>query len=136
MNDDSYVHMKGVTIMTEEKMNGDNCSCTIIHEDIIERVKGSIPQEEVLYDLAELFKVFGDTTRIKMLCALFQSEMCVCDIAALLGMTQSAVSHQLRVLKQARLVKNRRDGKVVYYSLDDEHVKQIFDQGLVHVNER
>jgi ArsR family transcriptional regulator, lead/cadmium/zinc/bismuth-responsive transcriptional repressor len=120
----------------EEKQTIDSCSCTIIHEDVVTRVKDSIPQDETLYDLAELFKVFGDTTRIKILCALFQSEMCVCDIAALLGMTQSAVSHQLRVLKQTRLVKFRKEGKVVYYSLEDEHVKHIFDQGLIHISER
>lgn len=120
----------------EEKQIIDSCSCTIIHEDVVTRVKDSIPQDETLYDLAELFKVFGDTTRIKILCALFQSEMCVCDIAALLGMTQSAVSHQLRVLKQTRLVKFRKEGKVVYYSLEDEHVKHIFDQGLIHISER
>jgi ArsR family transcriptional regulator len=94
-----------------------------------------MPEEEYLYDLAELFKVFGDTTRIKILYALFASEMCVCDIASLINMTQSAVSHQLRVLKQARLVKYRKDGKVVYYSLDDEHIKHIFDQGLMHITE-
>lgn len=122
--------------MTEEKFNIESCNCTIIHEDIIHKVKESIPEEETLYDLAELFKVFGDTTRIKILCALFQSEMCVCDIAYLLGMTQSAVSHQLRVLKSARLVKFRKEGKVVYYSLDDDHVKHIFNEGLVHINER
>lgn len=120
----------------EEKQTIDSCSCTIIHEDVVMRVKDLIPQDETLYDLAELFKVFGDTTRIKILCALFQSEMCVCDIAALLGMTQSAVSHQLRVLKQTRLVKFRKEGKVVYYSLEDEHVKHIFDQGLIHISER
>lgn len=120
----------------EEKNIVESCNCTIIHEDIISKVKESIPQEELLYDLADLFKIFGDTTRIKILCALFQAEMCVCDIAALLGMTQSSISHQLRVLKQARLVKYRRDGKVVYYSLEDEHVKHIFDQGLVHISEK
>ncbi|WP_456297980.1 ArsR/SmtB family transcription factor [Geosporobacter ferrireducens] len=96
-------------------------------------VKEKMPAEETLYDLAELFKVFGDTTRIKILCALFEAEMCVCDIAILLGMNQSAISHQLRVLKQARLVKYRRDGKVVYYSLDDDHIKHIFDQGFIHI---
>jgi len=94
-----------------------------------------MPQEETLYDLAELFKVFGDSTRIRILWALDEAEMCVCDISVLLNMTQSAISHQLRVLKQAKLVKNRKEGKVVYYSLDDEHVKQIFDQGLTHINE-
>jgi ArsR family transcriptional regulator, lead/cadmium/zinc/bismuth-responsive transcriptional repressor len=122
--------------MSEEKINIESCNITIIHEDVVQKVKECIPAEETLYDLAELFKVFGDSTRIKILCALFQSEMCVCDIAALLGMTQSAVSHQLRVLKSARLVKFKKEGKVVYYSLDDEHVKHIFDQGLIHISER
>jgi len=114
----------------------DTCNCNVIHEDVVKRVKETIPQEETLYDLADLFKTFGDSTRIKIICALFQSEMCVCDIAALLGMNQSAISHQLRVLKQARLVKYRKEGKVVYYSLDDDHVKGIFDQGLAHLNEK
>jgi DNA-binding transcriptional ArsR family regulator len=114
----------------------EKCSCNVIHEDVVTNVKRNMPEEEVLYDLAELFKVFGDSTRIKILYALFQSEMCVCDLAALLGMTQSAISHQLRVLKQSKLVKNRKDGKVVYYSLDDDHVKHIFDQGLIHIKEK
>ena len=95
-----------------------------------------MPQEETLYDLADIFKVLGDSTRVKILSALFQAEMCVCDIAALLGMTQSAISHQLRVLKQARLVKYRKDGKVGYYSLEGEQGKSIFDQGLVHIAEK
>ena len=118
-----------------DKYNSELCECTIIHDDIISSVRSQMPEEETLYDLAELFKVFGDTTRVKILCALFESEMCVCDISALLNMTQSAISHQLRVLKSAKLVKNRKDGKVVYYSLDDEHIKHIFDQGLAHVTE-
>ena len=120
----------------DSKTNVESCSCSVIHEEVVGRVRESMPEEETLYDLAELFKVFGDTTRIKILCALFESEMCVCDIAALLCMNQSAISHQLRVLKQTRLVKYRKEGKVVYYSLDDEHVKQIFDHGLVHINEK
>jgi ArsR family transcriptional regulator, lead/cadmium/zinc/bismuth-responsive transcriptional repressor len=120
----------------EENINVESCNCSIIHEDVVNEVKKHIPQEETLYDLADLFKVLGDSTRIKILCALFESEMCVCDISALLGMTQSAISHQLRVLKQARLAKYRKDGKVVYYSLDDEHVKSIFDQGLIHISEK
>ncbi|AFV11662.1 ArsR-like transcriptional regulator [Thermacetogenium phaeum DSM 12270] len=95
-----------------------------------------MPDDECLFDLAELFKVFGDTTRVKILFALFKAEMCVCDLATLLRMSQSAVSHQLRVLKQARLVKCRKEGKMVYYSLDDEHVKQIFDQGMAHITHR
>ncbi|WP_252247528.1 metalloregulator ArsR/SmtB family transcription factor [Clostridium sp. ZBS4] len=113
----------------------ENCKCNIIHEDIVMRVKDLLPQEETLYDLAELFKVFGDSTRIKIICALFESELCVCDMAALLGMTQSAISHQLRTLKSARLVKFRREGKVIYYSLDDEHIKHIFDEGFKHITE-
>lgn len=113
----------------------ERCDCDVIHEDVVNRVKDQMPPEENLYELAELFKVFGDTTRIKILWALDASEMCVCDIAVLLNMTQSAISHQLRVLKQAKLVRSRKDGKIVYYSLDDEHVRQIFDQGLIHINE-
>jgi DNA-binding transcriptional ArsR family regulator len=132
MNNSSYVHMNGGKGMEK---NIEVCTCLTVHEDVIERVKKSIPQEETLYDLAELFKVFGDSTRIRILCVLFETEMCVCDIAALLNMTQSAISHQLRVLKNARLAKYRKEGKVVYYSLDDEHVKQIFDQGLIHIKE-
>lgn len=135
MNSYSDIQMKRNEIM-EERTNIENCSCSIIHDDVVNEVKKHIPEEETLYDLADLFKVLGDSTRIKILCALFQAEMCVCDIAALLGMTQSAISHQLRVLKQSRLVKYRKDGKVVYYSLDDEHVKNIFDQGLLHIAEK
>lgn len=112
-----------------------DCNCNIIHEEIVTEAKSTMPDEEMLYDLAELFKVFGDTTRIKIICALYESELCVCDIANLLNMTQSAVSHQLRTLKAARLVKFRRAGKVVYYSLDDEHIMRIFNEGLNHVNE-
>lgn len=114
----------------------EKCDCVVIHENIVKEVKNKMPPEETLYDLAELFKVFGDSTRIKILWALDEAEMCVCDIAALLNMTQSAISHQLRVLKQAKLVKNRKEGKIVYYSLDDEHVRQIFDQGLIHIREK
>ena len=121
--------------MSDKKTVIDRCDCTVIHEDIVSKVKEKMPKEESLYDLAELFKVFGDLTRVKILSALFESEMCVCDIAYLLKMTQSAISHQLRVLKQAKLVKFRKEGKIVFYSLDDDHVKQIIDQGLVHVNE-
>ena len=111
------------------------CECTYIHEDVICKVKDKMPEDEKLYDLAELFKVFGDSTRIKILCALFEEEMCVCDLSALLNVSQSAISHQLRVLKSARLVRFRRDGKIIYYSLDDEHIKHIFDEGLKHITE-
>lgn len=108
------------------------CDCVHIHEHIQKKV---IPREDILYGLAELFKVFGDPTRIRILYALSAEELCVCDIAAVLNMSQSAISHQLRVLKQSRLVKFRRDGKTVYYSLADSHVKTILDQGLEHVQE-
>ncbi len=121
--------------MTKKYASVDRCDCDVIHKDVIDHVRKEMPEEESLYDLAELFKVFGDSTRIRILSALAVSEMCVCDIANLLNMTQSAISHQLRVLKQAALVKNRREGKVVYYSLDDEHVEQIIDQGMAHINE-
>ena len=120
-------------------MNDENiiekCNCNVIHSDVVERVKKSLPKEEVLYDLAEFFKVFGDSTRIKIICALFESEMCVCDLSALLNVSQSAISHQLKTLKAARLVKYRREGKVIYYSLEDTHIKHIFDDGLKHVKE-
>ena len=113
----------------------ESCSCNVIHKEVVENVKNKLPKEETLYDLAELSKVFGDSTRIKIICSLFESEMCVCDLSVLLNISQSAISHQLRVLKSARLVKFRRAGKVIYYSLDDEHIKQIFDAGLHHITE-
>lgn len=128
--------IKGVKYVKNNKVDFDRCDCTVIHEDVVNSVRDRMPREETLYDLADTFKIFGDTTRIKILYALFASEMCVCDIAALLNMTQSAISHQLRVLKQARLVKFRKEGKIVYYSLDDDHIKQIFDQGLIHINHK
>lgn len=105
------------------------------HPDIVKAVAEKLPDEELLYDVAELFKVFGDSTRVRIICALFESEMCVCDIASVLNMTQSAISHQLRVLKQARLVKYRREGKTVFYSLADKHIQTIFDQAFEHIME-
>ena len=106
-----------------------------IHDDLIRKVSAEMPEENILYDLAELFKIFGDSTRIKILYALFSSEMCVCDISVLLSLSQSAISHQLRILTQARLVKFRKVGKIVYYSLNDDHIQKIFEQGLSHVTE-
>lgn len=111
------------------------CDIKKTNDKLVEEIKRSIPRNEVLDDLSELFKVFGDITRIKIIYAIKDNEMCVCDIAKFLGMSQSAISHQLRVLKKARLVKYRREGKTVYYSLDDEHVNKIFEFGLSHVNE-
>lgn len=111
------------------------CDYLHIHEEIVGKVRAEMPDEDTLYDLAELFRIFGDSTRIRILYVLFEAEMCVCDIASVLGMTQSAISHQLRALKTARLVKGRREGKTVFYSLADEHVKTIINQGLDHVAE-
>ena len=113
----------------------DVCSCTIIHEDIVRNASNQMLAPEVINRLAELLKIFGDPTRIKLLHALKCSEMCVCDLAACLGMTHSAISHQLRVLKAYNLVKSRKQGKVVYYTLADLHVTAILDMGLEHINE-
>ena len=109
------------------------CEKECAHSEIIEKVKNEMPSESVIYDGAELFKVFGDSTRTKILTALFESEMCVCDIGKLLGMTKSAISHQLRVLRQSKLVKQRKSGKEVFYSLADNHVKTIFKMAIDHV---
>ena len=106
-----------------------------IHEERVRFVEQHMPDEEKLYDLAELFKVFGDSTRIRILFVLFEAEVCVCDLAKALNMTQSAISHQLRILKQNKLVKSRRDGKSIFYSLADEHVRTIIDQGREHIEE-
>ncbi|MDO4370112.1 MAG: metalloregulator ArsR/SmtB family transcription factor [Clostridia bacterium] len=113
----------------------ERCDEFCTHGDIIQTVQPAMPKEEHLYDLAELFKIFGDSTRIRILYVLFEAEVCVCDIAEVLKMTQSAISHQLRLLKQAKLVKSRRDGKTVYYSLADDHVRTIIDQGMEHIEE-
>lgn len=107
----------------------------VIHEDVVEKVKSELPPDEILYDLAELFKVFGDTTRIRILYAIFESELCVNDMAQLLGLSQTAVSHQLRVLKNNKLVRFRKEGKIVFYSLDDDHVRSIIEMGMEHVEE-
>lgn len=116
--------------------NGIEC-CDFIcaHQDIVKAVNEKMPDEELLYDLAELYKVFGDSTRIKILYVLFEADVCVCDLAQLLGMTQSAISHQLRVLKNSQLVKSRRDGKTIIYSLADDHVRTILNQGMDHITE-
>ena len=115
--------------------NTPTCQEEELHPEAIHRVREKLPQDEVLYDLAELFKVFGDSTRIRILFVLFESEMCVCDIAQLLNMTQSAISHQLRILKQGRLVKSRREGKSIFYSLADSHVETVLAQGMEHIEE-
>lgn len=113
----------------------DICEVNVIHENIVNNVKKVMPEDDLIYDLAEFFKVFADSTRMKILYALMKEELCVCDIAAIVGTTQSAISHQLRILKQSKLVKYKKEGKVVYYSLDDEHISQIVKKGCEHIEE-
>lgn len=111
------------------------CDCEVLHEEIVAEVKKSMADDETVADISDFFRIFGDSTRIKILWALDKSELCVCDIAALISMTKSAVSHQLKVLRDARLVKSRREGKVVFYSLADDHVKDIFEKAVEHLDE-
>ncbi len=122
---------KGNTMAREDYV----CDCDIIHADVVNSVKRNMPDESELYDLSDFFKVLGDSTRAKIMWALDEHELCVCDLAALLNMTKSAISHQLRALRDANLVINRRDGKNIYYALADDHVRQIFEMGLEHVRE-
>ena len=125
--------------MTVEQRNTtdavETCITKGIHRDIIRTVKRNMPDQVALYDVADLFKLFGDSTRLGILWALSESEMCVCDLCALLKMKQPAVSHQLKNLKQSRIVKARRDGKIVYYSLDDEHIRELLNLGMKHIQE-
>ena len=113
----------------------EHCDTCEIHEELLRTVNSNIPEEDELYDLAELFKVFGDSTRIRILFVLFEAEVCVCDLAEILNMTQSAISHQLKILKQSKLIKSRREGKSVFYSLADSHVRSIIAQGREHIEE-
>ena len=119
----------------DNSCTADRCEVFELHEELLGKVLGSLPREESLYELAELFKVFGDPTRIRILFVLFEAEVCVCDLAAVLNMTQSAISHQLNILRRSRLVKCRREGKSVFYSLADDHVRTIVSQGMEHVGE-
>lgn len=118
-----------------EDTTAPRCQEEFVHTDALQQVREKLPEDEILYDLAELFKVFGDSTRVKILYALLERELCVCDIAGLLDVTQSAVSHQLRVLKTSKLVKFRKEGKTVFYSLADTHVTRILSQGMEHILE-
>ncbi|MCC9295607.1 metalloregulator ArsR/SmtB family transcription factor [Clostridium sp. WLY-B-L2] len=122
-------------------MNYDNenievCDVKIIHDNVVNMVKKKITNDTSIFNMAEFFKVLGDPTRLKIINALILSEMCVCDISAVLNMSQPAISHHLKILRQSKLIRYRRDGKIVYYSLDDEHIKPIFNQCLAHVNEK
>lgn len=113
----------------------EHCEFLCVHQDTVEQVRNHLPTPQAMTDMAELFRLFGDPTRLKILCSLSQQELCVCDLSNLIGMTQSAVSHQLRQLKQGRLVKSRRDGKTIFYSLADDHVETVLAQGMEHINE-
>lgn len=121
--------------MYKKDKNVECCETEEVHADLLKIVEDTMPDEEELYDLAELFKVFGDSTRIRILYVLFEAEVCVCDLAKALNMTQSAISHQLRILKQNKLVKSRREGKSIFYSLADGHVRTIIAQGREHIEE-
>ena len=141
MNTCSSVHViiernTGEEIFTRNRENTHAvCDCTMIHDEVVHRVRQSMPESTHCYRLSEFFKILGDSTRINILMALSHSEMCVCDISALLNMTQSAVSHQLRLLKQTRLVIFRKEGKIAYYSLDDDHIHEVLQLGSNHINE-
>lgn len=119
----------------KKEMHSEVCETNVIHEEAVAQVRANMKDEDPIYEVAELFKVFGDSTRARIICALTVSELCVCDLSCLLNMSQSAISHQLRILKQARMVKNRRAGKVVYYSLADDHIKTLFEIAFEHVME-
>ena len=112
------------------------CKTLVIHKSLVKKAKKTMPPDDLIRDIGDFFKVLGEPTRIKIINALFNSEMCVCDLAAVLNMNQPAISHQLKILKQTDLVRYRKDGKIVYYSLSDKHIRQIYEQGLLHVNER
>ncbi|MBQ8303571.1 MAG: helix-turn-helix transcriptional regulator [Clostridia bacterium] len=120
--------MSGITLC-------DTCEEMLLHNDILKTVRATLPADKKLFDLAELFKIFGDSTRMKILFVLFSTEVCTCDLAAALNMTASAVSHQLNSLKRAKLIKSRRDGKTVFYSLADSHVKTIIEKAIEHIEE-
>ncbi len=112
------------------------CDCNVIHQDIVDSTKKSLPEEDIFNKLAEFFKILGDTTRVKILFALDKNEMCVCDIANVLGMSKSSISHQLGTLRRSGIVKCRKSGKEVFYTLDDEHVQQVFEVGVEHIEHR
>ena len=119
----------------DDKRFAECCEGREVHEDLLRLVKETLPEEEKLLDLAEMFKVFGDSSRMRIPFVLFEAEVCVCDLAEALRMTQSAVSHQLGILKRSKLVKSRREGKSVFYSLSDDHVRAIISQGMEHISE-
>ena len=120
----------------KEYMHSEVCEANVIHQDVVAKVRENMQDEDPIYEVAELFKVFGDSTRARIICALTVSELCVCDLSCLLNMSQSAISHQLRILKASNLVRFRREGKTVFYSLDDDHVRSVLALGMEHVLEK
>ena len=132
---DGLDHVKVMEIRKGTEIVNEVCDCAVVHQDIVELVRGRLLSEENYYDLADIFKVFGDSTRVRILSALDVHEMCVCDLANVLSMTKSAVSHQLRILRTNNLVSARRDGKNMFYSLADDHIQSIFELALEHLNE-
>lgn len=134
MNKHSGVHIiyRGDNMIVKQ----DVCCSNIVHQEAVDMAKEQLPSDEIIYELADFYKTFGDSTRIKIICALRETELCVCDLANVINTSQSAVSHQLRVLRQARLVKYRKEGKTVYYSLDDDHIKLVIHQGLNHISHK
>ena len=125
----------GAYVVEKNSYEAECCEEHVIHKELLQKVNGKMPDEEEISDLSDLFKVFGDSTRLKILFVLFEAEVCVCDLAEILHMTQSAISHQLKVLKQSKLVTNRREGKSIFYSLADNHVRGIIAQGRDHIEE-
>ena len=121
--------------MEEKNIKSGKCEIHEVHTELLKIINEKMPTDEKLFDLSELFKMFGDSTRMKILFVLFESEACTCDLAEVLKMTSSAISHQLKTLQRAKLVKNRRDGRTVYYSLADEHVRTIISHGMEHIEE-
>ena len=124
---------KKAKVKEDSSVNENLCQTHLIDKDKVEKAKDRMLSDSDVIDLAELYRALGDATRVKILYALSLGEFCVCDISSLLGMSASAISHQLRILRSLRLVKNRREGRVIYYSLDDEHVLNLFEEGLKHI---
>ncbi|WP_455089802.1 ArsR/SmtB family transcription factor [Peptoanaerobacter stomatis] len=133
-NEKSFKDLNEKRNIFEENISSEQ-KYLVIDEETSIQIQDKIPVEEEVYELADLFKIFSDSTRIKILCILFESEMCVYDLSGILNMSQSAVSHQLRLLKQSKLVKHRREGKIIFYSLSDDHIRKIIDNGLEHIQE-
>ncbi len=136
MNSCSYIQCMNFLILGEAKMKNQNCQCEELHKNNIKKAMISIPDERLIKNISSFFKIMGDPTRIKIINALLDNELCVCDIAEVMKMTHSAVSHQLRLLRETDLVKFRKEGKVVYYSLNDEHVEQIYELAKIHIIEK